>query len=88
MMDYKGIFASTRHWESLSLHCSQRGETLWIIQLASFDSDGKVAQLIFADVSGHPDAEVYRIVLQSDKWCFKYEEAKGGATLHQLDADG
>jgi hypothetical protein len=45
----------------------------------------KYAQLIAADVSGDPNAEVHKVGCQTDRWCFKYELVKGFEVPHYVN---
>jgi hypothetical protein len=45
----------------------------------------RCAQLIAADVSGDPNAEVHRVRRQTDKWCFKYKPVKGFEVPHYVN---
>jgi hypothetical protein len=45
----------------------------------------KYAQLIAADVSGDPNAEVKRTGYQTDRWCFKYEPVQDYEVPHYVN---
>jgi hypothetical protein len=45
----------------------------------------RYAQLIAADVSVDPNAEVHRTGRHTDRWCFKYELVKEFEVLHYVN---
>jgi hypothetical protein len=45
----------------------------------------KYAQMIAADMSRDSNAEVYRMGLQTDKWCFKYEPVQCFEIPHYIN---
>jgi hypothetical protein len=45
----------------------------------------KYAQLIASDLSGDPTTEVYRMGLQTDIWCFKYEPVQEFEIPHYVN---